>query len=136
MRLSLCIATYNEEKNIHYSLDSAYDLVDEVIIVAGGSTDKTVEIAKSYGRKVKLFKEDNPQMFHINKQKAIERARGEWILQLDADEALSEELREEIRLKLEVGSKRNSKTSNFQPPTVCMSVMQPGIRIWLIWLRL
>ena len=117
MRLSLCIATYNEEKNIHYSLDSAYDLVDEVIIVDGGSTDKTVEIAKSYGRKVKLFKEDNPQMFHINKQKAIERARGEWILQLDADEALSEELREEIRLKLEVGSKRNSKTSNFQPQT-------------------
>lgn len=96
IKLSLCIATYNEEKFIHYPLDSAYDLVDEVIIVDGGSIDKTVEIAKSYGDKVKVFIEDNPQMFHINKQKAIERARGEWVLQLDADEALSDELKTEI----------------------------------------
>lgn len=96
MKLSLCIATHNEEKNIHYPLDSAYDLVDEVIIVDGSSTDKTVEIAKSYGKKVKVFIKDNPLMFHINKQKAIERARGDWILQLDADEILSEELKKEI----------------------------------------
>lgn len=96
MRLSLCIATYNEEANIHYPLDSAYDLVDEVIIVDGGSTDKTVAKAKSYGKKVKIFIEDNPPMFHINKQKAIERAKGEWILQLDADEELSNDLKQEI----------------------------------------
>ncbi|MBI4226054.1 glycosyltransferase family 2 protein [Candidatus Roizmanbacteria bacterium] len=96
MKLSLCIATFNEEQNIHYPLDSAYDLVDEVVIVDGGSTDKTVEKAKSYGRKVRIFIEDNPPMFHINKQKAIERAKGEWILQLDADEGLSDELKKEI----------------------------------------
>src|SRR3990167_5381252 len=72
-------------------------LVDEVIIVDGGSTDKTVEKAKSYGSKVKIFIENNPPMFHINKQKAIERAKGEWILQLDADEALSDELKHEIK---------------------------------------
>lgn len=97
MKLSLCIATFNEEQFVHYPLDSAYDLVDEVIIVDGGSTDKTVETAKKYGDKVKVFTEENPKMFHINKQKAIERAKGEWILQLDADEALSEELKGEIR---------------------------------------
>ncbi|MBI2051854.1 glycosyltransferase family 2 protein [Candidatus Roizmanbacteria bacterium] len=97
MRLSLAIATFNEEKFIHYPLDSAYDLADEVVIVDGGSTDRTVEVAKSYGKKVRIFHEDNPPMFHINKQKAIERARGEWILQLDADEELSEELKEEIK---------------------------------------
>ncbi|MBI5126951.1 glycosyltransferase family 2 protein [Candidatus Roizmanbacteria bacterium] len=97
MKLSLCIATFNEEKNIHYPLDSAYDLVDEVVIVDGGSTDKTVEIAKSYGKKVKVISTDNPKMFHENKQKAIEAAKGEWILQLDADEELSPELKEEIR---------------------------------------
>lgn len=96
MKLSLCIATFNEEDNIHYPLDSALDLVDEVIIVDGGSTDKTVEKAKSYGSKVKVLKEDNPAMFHINKQKAIEKAKGEWILQLDADEELSKELKVEI----------------------------------------
>src|SRR3990172_8667743 len=86
MKLSLCIATYNEEANIHYPLDSAYDFVDEVIIVDGGSADKTVEKAKSYGKKVKVFIEPNPPMFHLNKQKAIERAKGEWILQLNANE--------------------------------------------------
>lgn len=100
MNLSLCIATFNEEKNIHYPLDSAYDFVDEVIIVDGGSTDKTVEIAKSYGHKVKVFIEKNPPMFHINKQKAIERASGDWILQLDADETLTEELKHEIAILL------------------------------------
>jgi len=97
MKLSLCIATFNEEKNIHYPLDSVYELVDEVVIVDGGSTDKTVEKAKAYGSKVKIFIENNPPMFHINKQKAIERAKGEWILQLDADEALSDELKHEIK---------------------------------------
>jgi glycosyltransferase involved in cell wall biosynthesis len=97
MKLSLCIATFNEEKNLHYPLDSAYDLVDEVVIVDGGSTDKTVEIAKSYGKKVRVISTSNPKMFHINKQKAIEAAKGEWILQLDADEELSEKLKQEIK---------------------------------------
>lgn len=98
MKLSLCLAVYNEAKNIHYPLDSALDLVDEVVVVDGGSTDKTVEIAASYGKKVRIIKSDNPAMFHKNKQKAIEAARGEWILQLDADEKLSEELKNEIKI--------------------------------------
>ena len=96
MKLSLCIATYNEETNLHYPLDSAYNLVDEVIIVDGGSTDKTIQIAKSYGNKVKIIQTDNPPMFHINKQKTLDAASGEWILQLDADEAVTDELKEEI----------------------------------------
>lgn len=96
MKLSLCIATYNEEKFIHYPLDSCIDWVDEVIVVDGGSTDKTVEILKSYGKKVKVCAEDNPPMFHINKQKAIERAKGDWILQLDADEQVDQNLKDEI----------------------------------------
>lgn len=97
MKLSLCIATFNEEANLHYPMDSCYDFVDEVIIVDGGSTDKTCEIAKKYGKKVKIYHETNPPMFHINKQKAIERAKGEWILQLDADEAITDELKKEIQ---------------------------------------
>ncbi|OGK46607.1 hypothetical protein A2963_02650 [Candidatus Roizmanbacteria bacterium RIFCSPLOWO2_01_FULL_40_13] len=119
MLLSLCIATYNEGKNIHYPLESAYDFVDEVVIVDGGSTDKTVEIAKSYGKKVRIIKTDNPAMFHKNKQKAIEAAHGEWILQLDADEALSKELKDEIKVIINPKSEirnpkqiRNQKTQN------------------------
>lgn len=96
MKLSLCIATHNEEAFIKYPLDSIIELVDEVIIVDGGSEDRTIEIAKSYGPKVKIFTTDNPLMFHINKQKALEQAKGEWILQLDADEAVSNDLKVEI----------------------------------------
>ena len=110
MKLSLCIAVYNEEKNLHYPMDSAIDIVDEVIIVDGGSTDKTVEIARSYGKKVKIIKSDNPIMFHKNKQKAIEAAQGEWILQLDADEELTPELRQEIRSV--IGNQSKSAISN------------------------
>lgn len=96
MKLSLCIAVYNEAEFLHYPLESCIDWVDEVIIVDGGSTDATTQIAKSYGRKVHIIKTDNPPMFHINKQKAIEAAKGEWVLQLDADEQVSEALKNEI----------------------------------------
>lgn len=112
MKLSLCIATHNEQKNIHYPLHSAYDLVDEVVIVDGGSTDKTVEIAKSYGKKVRVISIDNPKMFHENKQKAIEAAKGDWILQLDADEELTEDLKQEI---LSVVNNKNSKNGYWFP---------------------
>lgn len=97
IKLSLCIATFNEEKFIHYPLDSAYDLSDEVVIVDGGSEDKTIDSAKSYGDKVRVIETDNPKMFHKNKQKAINAAQGEWILQLDADEAISKDLKKEIK---------------------------------------
>ncbi|PJE61715.1 hypothetical protein COU87_03165, partial [Candidatus Roizmanbacteria bacterium CG10_big_fil_rev_8_21_14_0_10_39_12] len=107
MKLSLCIPTFNEEQNIQTPLDTAYELVDEIIIIDGGSSDKTIEIAKSYGDKVRVISVDNPSNFLINKQRAIEQATGDWILQLDADERLSEELKKELRnLKLEI---RNSK---------------------------
>jgi|GEM_PF-155565 len=106
MLLSLCLAVYNEEKNLHYALNSISDLADEVIVVDGGSTDRTVEIARSYGPKVKIIQTDNPPMFHINKQKALEAAKGEWILQLDADEAVSEELKKEILDTIAIGGSR------------------------------
>lgn len=97
MKFSLCIAVFNEEDQIHYPLKSCIDWVDEVVVVDGGSTDKTVQIAQSYGSKVHVIHADNPAMFHMNKQKAIEAAHGDWILQLDADEAVDRELQKEIQ---------------------------------------
>jgi glycosyltransferase involved in cell wall biosynthesis len=96
MKLSVVLATYNEEKNLARCLDSVKDLADEIIVVDGTSTDKTVEIAKKYDAKVHVT--TNPPNFHINKQKAIDKATGDWILQMDADEVVSPELGEEIRL--------------------------------------
>lgn len=93
--LSVVLATYNEEKNLPDCLESVKNLADEIVVVDGSSTDKTVEIAKKYGAKVKIT--DNPSIFHINKQKAIDMATSDWILQLDADERVTSELQEEIK---------------------------------------
>lgn len=94
IKFSVVLAVFNEEENLATCLESVKNLADEIVIVDGGSTDKTVEIAKKY--KAKVIITDNPPMFHINKQKAIDAATGDWILQLDADEHVSPELSEEI----------------------------------------
>ena len=98
-KLSVVLATFNEEKNLPLCLQSVKDLADEIIVVDGTSKDKTVEIAKKFGAKVLVT--SNPKNFHINKQKAIDLASNEWILQLDADELVSTELKEEIKGILE-----------------------------------
>ncbi len=95
-RISVCIATYDEAHNITRCLESVYSWADEIILVDGHSTDDTVQIAKAFGSKVKVHLESNPAMFHINKEKAIEKATGEWIFQIDADEEVSPELKKEI----------------------------------------
>lgn len=93
-KISVVLAVYNEENNIAQCLNSVKDIADEIIIIDGGSSDKTVEIARSFGAKVTIT--DNPPIFHINKQKALEQAIGDWILQLDADEIVSGKLSDEI----------------------------------------
>lgn len=97
-KLSVVLAAFNEEENLPLCLDSVKSLADEIVIVDGSSTDKTVEIAKKHGAKVVVTK--NLPNFHINKQKAIDLATKDWILQLDADERVSSELANEIRDKL------------------------------------
>lgn len=94
MKLSVAIATYNEEGNISDCLKSVKDIADEIIIVDGTSTDKTVEIAKSLGAKVIVT--SNPKIFHINKQIAFDESKGDWILYLDADERVGPKLVREI----------------------------------------
>lgn len=93
--LSVVLATFNEEKNIGSCLASVQHIADEMIVVDGTSSDKTVEIAKKYGAKVSIV--PNQQIFHINKQKALDMAKNEWVLQLDADEIVSKELGNEIQ---------------------------------------
>jgi glycosyltransferase involved in cell wall biosynthesis len=94
-KLSVVLATYNEENNIKDCLESVKNLADEIVIIDGGSLDKTREIAQKMGAIV--VKTSNPIQFHINKQKGVDEAKGEWILQLDADERVSPELEQEIK---------------------------------------
>lgn len=96
--LSVVIITYNEEANIGRTLESVQPLVSddkgEIIIVDSGSTDRTVEIAKSYGAKVFI---EEWKGYAAQKNSAIDKARGDWILSLDADESLDEELLKELQ---------------------------------------
>jgi len=95
MKLSVVLATRNEEENIGRCLESVKNIADEIVVVDENSTDKTGEIAKKYGAKV--FLEEHHDIFHITKQKALEKASGDWILQLDADEEVTPSLATEIK---------------------------------------
>lgn len=93
-KLSVVLATRNEEENIAICLESVKSIADEIIVMDEFSTDRTVEIAKGYGAKV--FEVKHEAIFHKTKQKALEKATGDWILQLDADEVVTPQLAKEI----------------------------------------
>lgn len=95
VRISAALATYNEEDNIVDCIESLKEVVDEIVIVDGNSTDRTAQLAKNLG--VRVIEKENEKMFHINKNIAIKNCRGDWILLLDADERVSSELATEIK---------------------------------------
>ncbi len=98
MKISVALITLNEEANLARTLESVMPLVGdgrgEIIVVDSGSTDRTVEIAKSFGAQVFI---EPWKGFALQKNSAMEKGSGDWVLQLDADEALEPELAEEIR---------------------------------------
>ena len=94
-KISVVLAVYNEEANLKKCLEAVKNLAFEIVIVDGGSKDKTLEIAKLFNARV--IQTTNPPNFHINKNKAIDAASGDWVLQLDADEVVSDKLVEEIK---------------------------------------
>lgn len=94
IKLSVVLATRNEEKNIERCLASVKDFANEIIIVDEHSSDKTRQIAEKLGARVYL--EVHHDNFHITKQIALDKAKGEWVLQLDADEVVSPELAKQI----------------------------------------
>lgn len=92
--LSVVLATFNEQDNIKACLESVKGIANEVIIYDESSTDKTREVAKKLGATV--FKVKHEPIFHVTKNKAINKAKSDWILQLDADERLTGNLQKEI----------------------------------------
>ncbi len=102
MTLSVVIITYNEEANLARTLESVMPLVrngqGEIIVVDSGSTDRTVEIARSFGAKVFV---EEWKGFAAQKNSALEKASGEWILSLDADEEVEPELQTALHDTLE-----------------------------------
>ena len=97
MSLSVTIATKNEADNLPNCLASV-DFADEIIVVDDCSKDNTVQIAKGFGAKV--ISRNSAGSFHENKNLAIEKAHGDWILSLDADEVVTKQLADSIKLAL------------------------------------
>jgi GT2 family glycosyltransferase/Tfp pilus assembly protein PilF len=94
-RVSLCVIARNEEANIAACLQSAADLVDEMLVVDTGSTDRTKEIALGLGARVVDFPWiDN---FAAARNACLDHATGEWIFWLDADDRLDEGNREKLK---------------------------------------
>jgi len=91
--LSACLITSNEEHNLPRVLESVRGLVDEIVVVDSGSTDRTTEIASEHGAKVISHAWTN---FAEQKNFAAAAASHDWILSLDADEELSPELRDSL----------------------------------------
>ncbi len=95
MKISACIIAFNEESNLPRCLGSLLSVADEIIVVVNSSsTDRTISIAEEFGAKV-ITKEW--MGFVAQKNFAIQQTKYDWILSLDADEELSQELQKEIR---------------------------------------
>jgi glycosyltransferase involved in cell wall biosynthesis len=96
--LSVVVITHNEEANIGRALASVQPLVadskGEIIVVDSGSTDRTVEIAKSFGARVFI---EEWKGYAAQKNSAIDKATGDWILSLDADEEIEPNLATDIQ---------------------------------------
>ncbi|WP_408070343.1 glycosyltransferase [Butyrivibrio sp. JL13D10] len=93
--VSLCMIVKNEEEKLGNCLDCLKDLVDEMIIVDTGSSDRTIEIAKSYGAKV--FEFEWTGSFSDARNYSFEQATCDFIYSADADEIIDEENRERFK---------------------------------------
>ena len=93
--ISVVLATHNEERNLTACLKSVQPWAGEVVVVDGSSTDDTPELAERLGARV--IKTTNKANFHINKQQAMNQAKGQLVLQLDADEVVDDQLAEFIQ---------------------------------------
>ena len=91
--LSVFMITLNEEDRITQSIQSVVDWVDEVIVVDSGSTDRTVELAEDLGAKVVHHDWSG---YGAQKRYGEDLCRNDWLLNIDADEEITSDLRDEI----------------------------------------
>jgi tetratricopeptide (TPR) repeat protein len=95
MDLSLCMIVKNEEASLPQVLESVQPVVDEMVILDTGSSDRTIDIAQEYGARVYHFQWCND--FCAARNQALQYVRGKWVLVLDADEVLTPEIVPEIQ---------------------------------------
>jgi len=105
LTISACYMVKNEEKNLALSLQSVAAYVDEIIVVDTGSTDSTVDVAKSFG--AKIFYEAWQDDFSTPRNVAIKNAKGSWIVFLDADEYFVNDSAKNLRRAIQLVKKNN-----------------------------
>src|SRR5208283_4170027 len=89
MKISACIITLNEERNLPRCLKSVAPLADEILVVDSGSTDATLDIAGKFGARVV----HQDWLGYVGQKNfALAQARHSWVLSIDADEEISPEL--------------------------------------------
>lgn len=117
--LTVITLTHNEQKHMRACLESVRTFADELLVLDDYSTDDTVMIARELGARVEFRKLDN---FPNQRNAAIERARGDWIFFIDADEratpALGKELREKTVDRRLLTADRYSASSVVGRPSV------------------
>jgi glycosyltransferase involved in cell wall biosynthesis len=139
LSLSISIISFNEEENIGICLESIKDIATEIIVVDSGSTDKTIEIAKSYGASV--FIEDW-KGYVAQKNSALKKCTMDWILCLDCDEVLTGDLKKhtigEIKKNIRDGYYINRRTYylgkllkfSWQPDYILRLVKRGSTPVW------
>lgn len=106
-KLTVVISAFNEEKKIGECLASVKEWADEIVVVDNSSIDRTAVIAKKYTKKVYKQKND-PSKIDLQKNYGFSKAKGDWILSLDADERVSEALGFQIRSVIDADDKEFS----------------------------
>ncbi len=101
MKVTAIILTYNEEVHLERCIQSILPLTTEILVVDSYSTDRTVEIAKKYKAKViqKVWQNNHSLQFNWA-QTQLEHSKTEWVLRIDADEILTKDLINKIKLQL------------------------------------
>jgi glycosyltransferase involved in cell wall biosynthesis len=130
--LSATIITYNEEKKIQACIESIEGIADEILVVDSGSGDRTVEIAEAKGARVEEHRFDG---FVEQKNRAMELARYDLVLSIDADERLDDEAKASILRAKETGKAdayRISRLTNYCGKWIrhCGWYPDRKIRLW------
>ncbi len=124
--ITALLIVQNEEKHIARAIESV-TWADEIVVIDGGSTDKTIEIAKQYNAKIHIRPFDN---FSLQRKFSLKCASMDWILGIDADEIITPALAEEIKEIIQKESTECAKAYNIERHNYFW-----GRRLQYIWKR-
>lgn len=131
LSLSVSIISFNEEANIARTLERVCDIAEEIVVVDSFSNDRTKEIAENYGA---LVYQENWKGHIKQKNSAIEKCSKEWILSIDCDEVINDELKKSI-----VNHIKNNKSScgiinrkTFYLGKILNYAWQPDLKVRLV----